>query len=358
MQWNLLQLLIPKKFLGIDIGTSFVKIVEISRFGNRRKLESYGSMPASVLYGKKFRTFDKNTLLLSSNDISRAIKAVMDEARMKTKQVVFSLPDFSTFFTSFELPPMSGEELQQAVVYEARQHVPLPLGEVTLDWQIIEGKTTDKKNENLKILLVAVPNEVINQYREIATLADLELLALEAEAFSLARSIIDEDEKRNLAIIDIGSQSTTCNIVEKKVLKMSHSFDTGGNELTKIISKSLNIEYHQAEEFKKNYGISGREEEVRQIMLPLIDIILSEIQKIFDNFYRQKGKHVEKIILSGGVALMPGLKEYFFESFKKEIEIANPFLNLFYPPILENTLKEMGPSYTIAVGSALRGTEY
>jgi len=139
---------------------------------------------------------------------------------------------------------------------------------------------------------------------------------------------------------------------------MSHSFDMGGNEFAKIISKGLNLEYPQAEEFKQKYGISGGRDEVKQVLLPLIDMILLEIQKIFDNFYRQGGKEVEKVILAGGIALMPGLKEYFAENLKKETEIANPFSNLFYPPILESTLKEMGPSYTIAVGAALRGLEY
>ena len=359
MAWNLFQLLIPKKFLGIDIGTSFVKMVEVSRFGNRRKLESYGSLPASVLYDKKFRTFEKSSLLFSSKDIARAITAIMEEAQIKTRQAIFSIPDFSTFFTNFELPPMSKEELQQAVRYEARQHVPLPLGEVTLDWQVIEGKTADERKTNLKILLVAVPNEVINQYREIASASNLELFALEAEAFSLFRSLVGEDEKGNVAIIDIGAQSTTCNIVENKVLKISHSFDMGGNELAKIISKGLNLEYSEAEDLKNKYGISGGEkEEVKQVLLPLIDVILLEVQKIFDNFYRQGGKEVEKVILAGGIALLPGLKEYFAQTLKKETEIANPFSNLFYPPILEDTLKEMGPSYSIAVGTALRGLEY
>jgi len=199
---------------------------------------------------------------------------------------------------------------------------------------------------------------VINQYREIATLANLELFALEAEVFSLLRGLVNEDQKGTLAIIDIGAQSTTCNIVEKKVLKMSHSFDMGGNEFAKIISKGLNLEYPQAEEFKQKYGISGEREEVKQVLFPLIDMILLEIQKIFDNFYRQGGKEVEKVILAGGIALMPGLKEYFAENLKKETEIASPFSNLFYPPILESTLKEMGPSYAIAVGAALRGLEY
>jgi type IV pilus assembly protein PilM len=358
-------MLFPKRFLGIDIGTSYIKIVEISKFGYRRKLENYGEMAAEVLYQKPFRTFEKNTLLLSSQEIARAIRAIIEEAKIKSRQVVFSIPDFSTFFTNFELPPMSKEELPQAIRYEARQYVPLPLGEVTLDWQAIEGRVSEGKKTNFKVLLVAVPKEVINQYREIARISQLELGALEAEVFGLMRSLIKEDEKGLISIVDIGARSTTCNIVEGKNLKISYSFDMSANEFTKVIAKSLNVDYSEAERLKKEYGIltlnSDKEEiakNLRQILLPLIDTILREIKVIFNNFYQKERKEIPKIILAGGVALLPGLKEYFAENLKKEIEIANPFSGLFYPPILEKTLKEMGPSYAVAVGAALRGLEY
>ncbi len=346
--------MIPKKFLGIDIGTSFIKIVELSGFGERKKLENYGEISSSALSKKPFKTFEKNTLLLSNQEISKAILAILEEAKIRTKNVIFSIPDFSSFFTNFELPPMTGEELPQAVRYEARQHVPLPLGEVTLDWQLIEGKPSDPAKTKLKILLVAVPHEIINQYQEIAKLTNLKLLALEAEVFGLVRSLIGED-KRIISLVDIGAQSTTCSIIEKGILKISHSFDPSGNELTWQIAKSLNINYNQAEQFKKKYGLIPSEKNIREILLPLIDLILVEIEKIISDFYRAEREEVAKIILAGGTALLPGLKEYFFEKIGKEVEIANPFANIFYPPILEKTLKEMGPAYAIAVGMALRG---
>jgi len=361
MLWTPLEI-IPKKSLGIDIGTSSIKIVELSRRGERRKLENYGEIAASVLYQKPFRTFEESTLLLASQDVSRAIKAVMEEAKIKTRRTVFSIPDFSSFFTSFELPPMTEAELPQAVRYEARQHVPLPLGEVTLDWQVIEGRVSNQKKTKLKILLVAVPNEVINQYRKIAEISRLELLALEAEVFGLLRSLIGE-EKKTVLLVDIGAQSTTSSIVEKSCLKMSYSFDMSGNELTEVISKGLGVDYKTAENLKEKYGIistpsqGAPASEVREILLPLVDVILKEIEKISQDFYQTEGKEIQKFILAGASAFLPGLKEYFRNYFKKEIEIANPFFNLFCPPILEKTLKEMGSSYAIAVGMALRGLE-
>ncbi|PIQ98261.1 MAG: hypothetical protein COV64_02345 [Candidatus Nealsonbacteria bacterium CG11_big_fil_rev_8_21_14_0_20_39_9] len=368
MLWTSLKIL-PKKSLGIDIGTSSIKIIELSSFRGREKLENYGEIAASVLYEKPFRTFEKNTLLLSSRDIARALKAVMEEAKMKTRQAIFSIPDFSSFFTNFELPSMTKEEISQAVIYEARRHIPLPLAEVTIDWEIIEGQLSNHEGSSLKVLLVAVPNEVINQYREIAQIANLELLALEAEVFGLVRSLILNDDKRTVSLIDIGAQSTTCSIIEKRGLKKSHSFDTSGNELTEQVAKSLSINYKTAKELKEKYGlrdvplprttaaIPSETKTIREILLPLVDIILREIENITRNLYQTEGKEVQKYIIAGGTALIPGLKEYFQSYLKKEVEIANPFYKIFYTPILEEEIKKMGPAYAIAVGMAQRGLE-
>ena len=361
MIWTPLEF-IPKRALGIDVGTASIKMVELSRLGERRKLENYGEISAQIFYQKPFRTFEKSTLSLFSEDISRAIKAVMDEAKIKTRRVAFSIPDFSSVFTSFELPPMTREELPEAVRYEAHRYVPLPLAEVTLDWQVIEGGVSNQKKEKLKILLVAVPNEVINQYRKIAEMTKLELLALEAEAFGLVRSLIGE-RKEIILLVDIGAQSTTCSIVEKRILKMSYSFDMSGNELTEVIAKGLGVDYKEAEALKEKYGISSLSSletpasEVKEILLPLVDVILKEIDKISHNFYLTEGKDIQKIIMAGASSFLPGLKEYFQSYFKKEIEIGNPFSNIFCPPILEQTLKEMSSAYAISVGTALRGLE-
>lgn len=345
----------PKKSLGIDIGTSAIKIVELSRWRERIKLENYGEILTLYLSQKPFRTFEKSALLLSSADVARGIKAIISEAQIKTRRSIFSIPDFSSFFTNFELPLMSKAELEQAVVFEARRHIPLPLGEVTIDWEIIKGEADQKKNK-LKILLVAVPNELINQYRQISTDSNLELIALEAEVFGLLRSLVPQDEKGIISLIDIGDQSTTCSIIEKSILIKSHSFDFGGNQLTEQIANSLSVDYRTAENLKTEYGLRfGEEKNIRQLLLPLIDSFLMEIEKISKNFYQTEKKEIEKFILAGGTSLLPGLKEYFENYLQKEAEIANPFSKIFYPPILEDELKKMGPSYAIAVGMALRG---
>lgn len=361
MIWNPFKVA-PQSFLGVDIGTSSIKIVELSRWGQKKRLENYGEIRAEALYEKPFRSFEKSTLTVSSNDVVRAISAILSESKMKTKKSFFSIPDFSSFFTTFKLPPMTEEELPQAVQYEARQHIPLPLSEITLDWQIIE-----RGKNGFKILLVAVPNEIIQQYQDIAVKAKLELLALEAEVFGLARALVKPSkplpdpskETESLILADIGTRSTTISIIDGGVLKVSHSFDTAGNNFTDVVSKGLSVDYKEAETLKQEWGINPDLPEVstRQLLLALIDLISEEIKKISHNFYRAENKQIQKVILAGGSALLPGLADYFSKTLEKPVEIANPFTDIYHPLILENLLKEMGPSFTIAVGLAIRGLE-
>lgn len=350
----------PKNFLGIDIGTSFVRIVELSRKGQAYKLGNYGGLETSSFKKRPFRVFEKNTLSLSNKEIAKSIQAIFKEAGIQAKEVNFSIPDFCSFFTSIKLPAMAKDEISQAVQYEIRPYVPLPLDEVTLDWSIVEG---EPPGTALKVLVVAIPNDIVTQYREIAHLANLNLRILESEVFALTRSSIKNGkEKKVIGLIDIGARSTTCSVTEGGVLKISHSFNTAGNQLTEIIARSLNIDYNKAEEVKKKHGLITNDEpeeskNVRKVLIPLIDSILEEIKKAFRNFYLKEGKEIERIVLAGGLVSMPGLKEYFSTELKKELDVADPFSNIACPAILSNTLKEIGPTYAVAMGLAMKGLE-
>jgi type IV pilus assembly protein PilM len=354
-----------KSFLGIDIGTASIKIVELSKKRERKILENYGEISTHEVGEKPFRTGftpERSSFSLSAGEISQGIRALLSEARIRSKSATFSIPDFSSFFTTIELPPMTMEELPKAVYFEARQHIPLPLSEVVLDWSVIGGQKDNSQGGPLKIVLVAVPKEVINQYQEIGRLCGLKLLALEAEVFGLLRSLIKEDEKV-IILIDIGAQSTTINIVENKVLRASHSLDIAGNTLSQTVSEGLQVDFSEAEETKKNYGLitgaesSSGQKSISQILLPRINLIIAEIEQISQNFYEKERKEVGSIILAGGTALLPGLKEYLTSRLEKEVAVGEPFSEIICPSILTPVLKEIGPSYAIAVGMALRGLE-
>jgi type IV pilus assembly protein PilM len=347
-----------KRFLGIDVGASFIRVVELSRKGQAIRLNNYAEFKLTDFNHGPFNLPAKNNL--SAKEISDIIKILIKQAGMQTREVAFSIPDFGSFFTKIELPEMDKDEIPQAVKYQVRPYIPLPLDDVALDWSIIEGQPSKTP---IKVLVVAIPANMIDHYQEIASRSDLDLKFLEPEVFSLARaSVKDGRDNKVIALIDIGAWSTTCSVLEKGILKTSHSFNIAGNDLTKVIARSLNIDYNKVEEMKRKYGLLPSEElkdsqNIRKLLIPLVGSILQETKKAFHNYYLEEGKEVEKIVLAGGVSLMPGLKEFFSVELKKPIVIADSFLNIVSPPILADVLKGMGPYYGIALGLALKGLE-
>jgi len=352
---NPLKMFLPKKMVGVDIGTSSVKVVELSRWGQGKTLENYGEIKSASLYKESFRNVEKGSYLLSNYFVSRAVRAILDEARIRTRAAMFSIPDFSTFCTSFELPPMSIKELGDAVYYNAPQYIPLPITETTLDWKIISGTPGDKKS-TLKVFLVVIPNQIIQDYQKVAQLAGLELYAVEAESMALTRSLVGEN-RSCICLVDVGVQSTTINIIDKKNLKKSYSFDFAGSQLTYAISSSLGLGHTEAEEIKIREGLTSGKENISKTLYLLVDPLLFEIKKVLSDFYIQENKEVDMVYLTGGTSGLPGLKEYFSEVLKKRVEIPNCFSELLYPPILGRTLEKMAPSFSVATGVALGGLE-
>jgi len=346
---------IPKKMLGIDIGTSSVRVVELSKWGGGRTLENYGEIKAPSLFKEPLRTLDGGSYLLSSHFISRAIKAILNEARIDTKAAIFSIPDFSTFFVSFDLPPMQEKEIPNAIRFNAPQYIPLPVSETTLDWRLISGRPGDSKS-NLKVLVIAIANQLVQEYQRVAQMAGLELYALEAEALAVVRSLI-RDNKKVICLIDLGVQSTTVNIVDKGVLKKSFSVNFAGNQLTYAIASALDKEYIEAEEIKCRDGLLSKEKNVTDTLYLLIDPLLTEVKKICSEFFQTEEEEIEEIYLTGGTANLPGLKDYFAEALKKQIETPNCFSDFLYPPILNETLAKISASYSVAVGVAMGGLE-
>ncbi|KKP42228.1 MAG: Type IV pilus biogenesis protein PilM [Parcubacteria group bacterium GW2011_GWA2_33_14] len=353
---NPFKIFFPKKMVGIDIGTSAIKVVELSRWGKGNTLENYGQIQSSLIYKQQSSNYEKSSSLLSKEFVSRAIRGILEESHIKTKEVIFSIPDFFTFCTSFEIPPMPEKEIPGAVRYNASQYITLPISEVTLDWKIIARHPGDKKSA-LKIFLVAIPNQVIKEYQEIASMSGLDLYALEAEAFGITRALVKSNNKKTICIMDVGVQSSTVNIIDGGFLQRSYSFNFYSNKLSKSISTALGIEYDKAEEIKIKEGILSSRPGVAETLYLLINPLLMEIKTISAEFFQSEQKQVEEIYLTGGAANLPGLKEYFAESLKKNTSLPNCFSDFLYPPILEETLKDMSPSFAAAVGVALGGLE-
>lgn len=348
-------MLFPKKIVGVDIGTSAIKVVELSSWGKTKTLEHYGETKSNFISKEPLLDEKNNKDIVSKNLIAGKIREVFYQAKIKTKAVIFSVPDFSTFSTSFDIPPMPEKEIAGAIYYNASQYITLPLSEVTLDWRIIPNSASGN-NSSIKIFVVAVPNQVINDYQAIAKNAGLELYALEAEVFGITKALV-KDNRKTICLVDMGAKSSTLNIVDRSFLKRSYSFSFNSDQLAKGLSSALGINYSQAEEIKNREGLNSSKPEVAKNLYPLIDALLTEVKNISDDFFKSEKKQVEEIYLTGGTANLPGLKEYFAKSIQKQVSVPNCFSELSYAPPLKEKLKEISSRFSAAVGVALDGLE-
>jgi len=348
-----------KNFLGIDIGTSAIRVVQLAEKSGKFNLENYAEVPSEGNFSKPFMSIGESSLFLSEENVTHALRTALLQAKITVKKALFSLPDFATFFTTFELPKMNDKEMQDAVRFEAKKYIPVPLATVTLDWLPIEEiKSPDGKSSMFRILAVAISNQIIDQYQRVAQNCGLEFVGFEPEAFSLIRSV-NGGYKKILCLMDIGMRSSTISIVDNGILQTSHSINFSGNEMNQRLSEALGVDFAQAEEMKKTNGIMNVNPQVRDALVPSINMMIQEADRIFRDFYKMKEKKISKMIVSGSPIAMPGLIEYFTQQFSLEdgIEFANPFSKLMYPSALEGKLKQSGPRFAVAIGAAMRGFE-
>lgn len=336
--------------LGIDIGTYSIKIVEMEKEGNRQVLKNYA---AFNVVGESADGHAHNKLLidLPVDELAHRIKILLNRANFKSRAVSMSIPVYSSFVTNIEMPKMSKSEIEKSISFEAKKYIPVPLEEVMVDWYLI-GDEGEKTN----VLLMAAPKELVAKYQTIAQVAGLELKSLEIETFSSARSVVGNDTVCSL-IYDFGEYSIGISIVDNGVIKFFHNLtNLAGGDINRSIMKIMNIGLEKARDFKEKRGLNlgEGEKEISDIIFSLFGSIARETERVL-NVYNQKFNHrPERIIIGGGSALMPGIKEYFKENLKIETAIANPFKKIVCPPELEKRLEEIGPSFINAVGLAIK----
>lgn len=351
-----------KSFAGIDIGTSSVKVVQLGMDDNRVTLEAYGLLET---YGKielLQSTLQTSSVHLLGGQVVDLLKELVEKSRVSTKDVILSVPVFSTFSAVMELPDMPYTEIEASIPYEARQYIPVPVSEVILGWNIIGKKNkSDVAGEDpitkIEVLLVAIPKEVANKYAEITQAANLNLKAIELESFALSRSLVGDDLTPTI-IVDIGSKITNILVVDNGYVMLNKGLDTSGNEFTRALVHALNINFKRAESLKREKGINLRNEggnSAGEVILPVVGIIASEISRVNSLYFYKSNKKIERVILCGGSARLPGLVEYLSGSLHLPVGIGDPWGRVYFsPPSLEDSLKELAPSFSIAVGLAMR----
>ena len=355
-------ILTPKdtKVLGIDIGSSSIKVVQLKKQAGKAVLETYGEIALGPYAG----TDVGRATVLSAEKIAEALKDVLKESNTNTLNSGLSISIGSSFIVFMKLPTSEQKNFSEMVPIEARKYIPVPISEVTLDWWAIpkDEKTVSEfqnsqkieDDKNTDILLIVINNEAINKNREIQKLAGLQTTFSEVEIFSSMRSAIEPGIAPQV-IMDFGAGSTKVFIVERGILKASHVINRGSQDITLSIAKSTGLPFAEAEKVKIDQGIlGGTKNNVAEISSITIDYILSETGRFILNYYRKSNTKISKIVLTGGGSLLKGLREKAQNSFETPVEVADTFSKVEYPAFLEEVLKSAGPEFAVAIGLAIR----
>jgi len=334
--------------VGIDFGTHSVKAVELAKISSERPvLVNLGSQvtPKGVINSE-----DKN----DKKRLADVLQKLFDSSRIKNKNVVMALPEFSVFTRFLEFPGVKKEELKDAVYFEAKQYIPMPLNEVQLSYVPI-GFNTEKNAP--RVLVVAAPRKIIDIYINIAMMASLDLIAIETESVAMGRAMYKSTGKKDLVILDFGANSTDMSILSDGYLVFSQSIAIGSDSLTQAIINKFNFEYQRAEEFKRNYGVSENvlEGKIYSVLSPIIESIMVEVRRGVE-FYKNRTLSVAPMdyLLNGDGALLPGLAEYVSKSLNVNAMIASPWNNILVDNKFKDIISKSGPSYSVAIGLSLK----
>ncbi len=316
----------PKSVLGVDIGTSSIKIVQLKKEKEHAILETYGALAVGPYAGFKVG----QAAQLHEAKAIEMIKDVIKESGAKAKDSAVSIGLRNTFVTTIELPAAAKANIADVVSIEARRYIPLPISEVTLDWWIVPSSLESSqetpmavpsasapvKRDMIEVLLVAIHKDAIENYKSLMSKAGLNIQLFEIEIFSAIRSAIGR-EVSPVLLLDLGASMTKMAIVDYGVVRQVQSFDRGSQALTLALANSLGVDFQRAEEMKQEIGFSSRPEhkEIVSVIEPIMQYIFSEADRFVADYRRRHNRSIGKVILTGGGALVKGMADIAVKNF-------------------------------------------
>ena len=337
-------------YLGVDIGQSSVKIVSINKENKEKMvLEHIGEVKldlSKVNQGDNGKRWEI---------IGRAIKTIIEDNKIKTKQVVTALPENEVISRLVRLPPLKDSEIMDALRFEAETFIPYPLDEVSLDYEIIEKDEAGR----LTVFVIAAKNELISSYIKLFKSLGLEMMAIESPAVAFRRVARNSGNQiERLVVLNVGEKFSDIFNIYKGNVYFSRSIPVGGESLTRAVSLGLGLDLASAEEYKKAYGIKEEELEgkIRTATLPVFNSIIDEVRKAIALFVEDTGgKTVQLLVLSGGGANLPGMAEELTKVMGVEVQISQPLVNVDVTQIkTPYNLNVEGCRFSLAVGLSLR----
>ena len=344
-----------KSMVGVDIGSSSVKAVELRGKGGDFQLLSLGYeglQPDSVVDGQ----------IMELNAVSTAIGNIFNEHKIKTTQVAAGVNGHSVIVKNIVLPQMTEDELQESFAWHAEEHIPFDISDVNLDYHVT-GSTPDA----IQVLLAACKRDKVANLKQTIQLAGKQPAVIDVDAFALQNCYelnYDPQPGHIVALLNIGASTTNINILNGARSVFTRDATFGGNQYTSLLQKELGLTFDQAERVKRGMPLPDDVEhrEIEPILDTVSDILALEIQKTMD-FYRatvEDGESaVQQILVSGGGSKLKGLVEFLSKRFEIPVEMFDPFRKIrvdsrgFDPEYM----REIVPEMAIAVGLALRGVD-
>jgi type IV pilus assembly protein PilM len=337
------------QLVGLDIGSSSIKAVELKAGRTGYELVSFGLEPLAqdtVVDGA----------IMDAPQVAAAISKVFEQQKIKTKNVATSVSGHSVIVKRVTLPLMTEEELYDRIPSEASQHIPFDIADVNLSYQLLESM-----DSQMDVLLVAVKKDKILNHTNVLAQAGKTPVVVDIDAFALQNSFevnYEPDAGQTVALLNIGASVMNIDIVRGGVPLFTRDVSVGGNQYTDALQKELDLNFDDAERLKKGETLASVSEDQRaQILRSVSDILTLEIQKTFD-FFRAtaSGENIQRIVMAGGTARVPGLIDLLREEFAMPVEELYPFRKIVPNPSRhgEEQIREMAPRLAIAVGLALR----
>lgn len=345
----------PKGYLGIDFGAGGIKVLQLQPKDGRALLYTYGF--SEIAPEEMGANYIENTEAAGT-----LLKHICEKAKTTTLQAVAALPIPAVFSAVLSLAAVPKKELAQAVEWEAKKLIPLPLKEVTLDFKELKssaGKTDKNGAKSIEILLTAAPKGIIDKYLAIAKIAGITLSSLETEAFALIRTVVGNDPTPTV-LIDIGAVRSNILFVDGGIPMLTRSVEIGGKKCTEVIASTLGITLADAESLKRDLGAKPLPGTVAGILPALLQEtltpLINELHYSF-NVYKTRttiARPPERIILIGGGAGLPGLADMLTKEFNLRTFLGNPWERVNFHPDLKGLVESFGSRFAVAIGLALR----
>ena len=337
--------------LGVDIGSSSLKVVQLRKEGGKAILETYGELALGPYGGGEVGQATN----LPPEQITESLKDLLREAKVTTTNSGVSVPFARSLLSLVELPYRKDPKEQKTIIeLEARKYIPVPMSEVQLDWFIVPKvgpqEATDGQ-ETVEVLIVAVHNDELSLLQRVVADAGLTASFYEIEIFSTIRAVVDEPVKPVL-VLDIGAASTKVYVVEHGVVALSHSISTGSQDITRAIAVASGVSLSRAEAVKKEEGLGG--DTVQGSPELVFSRIFSEARRVLMQYETAHAKSVASIVLTGGGGVTKSLGAYAKNIFSIDVHVADPFAKTEAPAFMRPVLEEIGPEFAVAAGLALR----